>query len=85
MWGLGSQGVELFDGGEAFCPFLPDQLAFLQHVHELDSDQRALGRRKRLEPQHGTRDPLHPAMILFDHIIQIFHLADDDAVPCSSL
>jgi hypothetical protein len=43
MWGLGGQGVELFDWGEAFCPFFPDQLVFLQHVHELDADQRALG------------------------------------------
>jgi hypothetical protein len=34
--GLGSQGVELFDWGEAFCLFLRYQLAFPQHVHELN-------------------------------------------------
>src|SRR6266850_839319 len=79
--GLGGQRIELFDWGEAFCPFLPYQLAFLQHVHELDVGQRALGRFKRLEPQHGTGDPLHAAMVLLHQIIEIVHLTDDDRGP----
>jgi hypothetical protein len=35
--GLGGQGVELFSWREAFYPFLSRQLAFLQHMHELNS------------------------------------------------
>ena len=81
MWGLGGQGVELFDWGEAFSSILPDQLAFLQHMRELDAGQRALGRVKRFEAEHGTGDPLHAAMILFDDVIQIFHLAEDNRGP----
>ena len=34
-YGSGSQGVELFGWGKAFCQ-TPHQLAYLQHVHELD-------------------------------------------------
>jgi hypothetical protein len=78
MWGLGYQGVELFDCGEAFCPLLPYQLAFLQHVHELDPGQRRLCGLERFEPQHGTRHPLDGAMVLFHYIIQILHLPDGD-------
>jgi hypothetical protein len=78
---LGGQGVELFDWGEAFCPVLPYELAFLKHVHELDAGQRALGRFKRLEPQHGTGDPLHAAMGLLHQIIAILHLTDEDRGP----
>ena len=77
-WGLGGQGIELFDWGEAFSPVLLYQVAFLQHVHELAPDQRVVGRCKRLEAEHGTRDPFDGAMIIFDHIIQVFDLTDDD-------
>jgi hypothetical protein len=31
--------------------------------------------------QHGTGDALHAAMILFQEIIQILHLTDDDGGP----
>ena len=40
--------------------------------------QRALGRFKRLEPQHGTGDPPHTAMVLLHQIIQILDLPADD-------
>ena len=40
--------------------------------------ERALGCFKRLEPQHGARHPLDGSMVLFQDIIQIFHLTDDD-------
>jgi hypothetical protein len=55
-YGLVSQGVELFGWGKAFCPLLPYQLAYLQHVHELDVDQCTLGRPKGPEPQYRTGD-----------------------------
>jgi hypothetical protein len=45
-------------------------------VHEFDPDQGVLSCLKRFEPQHRPRDPLHPSMILFDNIIEVFHLAD---------
>ena len=40
---LGSQGVEQFGRSEALVSFLDHQLAFLDHVHELDPDQCVLG------------------------------------------
>jgi hypothetical protein len=42
-YGLGSQGVELLGGGEAFSPFLPCQLAFPQHVHGFNPSYGILG------------------------------------------
>jgi hypothetical protein len=33
-------------------------LSRLEHVPELDADQRALGCRKRFEIRHGTSDPV---------------------------
>jgi len=78
VWGLGGQGVELFDRGEAFCPVLPDEWAFLQHVHELDPDQRGVGRCQRREAEHGTRDPFDGTMILFNHSRQVFDLPNHD-------
>jgi hypothetical protein len=68
MWGLGGQGIERFDWGEALCPVLPDQLAFLQHVHEFDPDPRVVGRCTRREAEHGTRHPFDGAMILDDPV-----------------
>jgi hypothetical protein len=77
-YGFGSQGVELLGGGAAVCPFLPCQLAFPQQVHELNPSYGTLGGVERLEPQHGTGEPLHAAMILFHDIMEILHLTDDD-------
>ena len=48
-------------------------------MHQLDPDQRVLGCLKRLDPEHGAGDPLHASVVLFDYIIQIFHLTDDNA------
>ncbi len=61
-----------------FYSFLDHHLALLEHVHELDADQRALGRLKRFEPQHGTRHPLDGAMVLPHPIVEILILADGD-------
>jgi hypothetical protein len=36
-------------------------------VHELDPDQRGVGRCQRREAEHGTRDPFDGMMILFNH------------------
>ena len=51
---------------------------FLDHVHEFDTNQGVLGRRKRLKTEHGTRHPLHASMVLLYYIIKVFDLADGD-------
>jgi hypothetical protein len=53
-------------------------LSRLEHVPELDADQRALGCRKRFEPQHGTSDPFDDAVGLRYDMLPIGHLTDDD-------
>jgi hypothetical protein len=79
VWGLRGEGVEVFGHREALVSGIHHQLPFLEHVHELDAGQRCLCGVKRFEPQHGTGDPLHRSMIVFDDMIQIFHLADEDS------
>ena len=56
-----------------------------QHVSQFDAEEGGLRRVKRFEPEHGPGDPLHRAMVLFDHIVEIFDLADLIAVPYASL
>ena len=72
---MGGQGVELVGRRKVFFSLLDHQLALLEHVHDLDPDQRGLGGRKRLESEHGTRNPFDAAMILFHQIIEIIDLA----------
>ena len=67
--GLRGQGVEQFGRSEALFSGLHHHLSFLDHVHEFDPDQGVLGCVERFEPQHRPCHPLHPAMILFHHII----------------
>ena len=47
---LDGQGVEQFGHSEAFVSLLNHHLPFLDHVHELDADERGLRRVKRFEP-----------------------------------
>jgi hypothetical protein len=56
-------------------------LAFLEHVHERHPGEGLLGGVDGLEPQHGTGDALHAAMILVQEIMQILHLTDGDGGP----
>jgi hypothetical protein len=53
-------------------------LSLLEHVPELDADQRALGSRKRFEPQHGTGEPYDDAVGLRYDISQRWQLTDDN-------
>jgi hypothetical protein len=53
-------------------------LSLLEHLPELDADQRALSCRKRFAPQHGTSDPFDAAVGLRYDILQIWRLTDDD-------
>src|SRR5215471_7051991 len=66
---IGSQGIELGGRCETLRPFLESHLSLLEHVHELDANQRALGYLERLESQHGARDPLDRAMVLLNGMV----------------
>jgi hypothetical protein len=78
MGGLGGQGVELFSRSEAFFSGLYPQLSFLEHVHELDSDKYVLGCFELFEPEQRPREPFDGSMVLFDNVVQVFHLTDND-------
>jgi hypothetical protein len=75
---LCGQGVELFSRGKALGPVLNHQWPLLEHVHEFDTDERALGRIKRLEPEQRPRHPLYCSVILLDDIVEVFPLANHD-------
>jgi hypothetical protein len=75
------EGVEQLSRREAFFSLLNYQLPFLNHVHQLDAGEGVLCGIEGLEPEHRTGDPLHATMVLLHHIIQLFHLADDDGGP----
>jgi hypothetical protein len=71
LWkGLGGQGVEQFGRSAALVALFDHHLPFLDHVHQLDPDQRVLSGLKRLEPEPGASDPLYASMVLFNYIIQ---------------
>jgi hypothetical protein len=75
--GSGSQGIALCGRCETLHPFIESHLSLLEHMHELDTDQRALSGLKRLESEHGAGDPFDAAIVLLHHMIQIFHPGDD--------
>jgi hypothetical protein len=79
--GLGGESVELFGRSAALIPVLAHHLSFLDHGHECNTDQGRLRCLKGLASEHGPDDPLDSSMILFDPIVKIFHLADDDRRP----
>ena len=47
-------------------------------MHEFDAGKGLLRRLKGLETEHRPSQPLHGSMVLFHHMIEIFHLTDDD-------
>ena len=75
---LSGQEVEQFGRSATLVSSLYPHLSFLDHVHEFNPDECALGCLKRLESEHGTRDPFDCSMVLFYDIIQVFHLPDGD-------
>ena len=60
---------ELFGRSAALVFLLDHQLPFLDHVHEFNPGEGGLRCLERFEPEHGTGDALHPAMVLFDNVI----------------
>ena len=57
---------------------LLDYLLLLDHVHTLHTCKGALGGLERFAPQHGMDDALDCAMILFNNVVAIRDVADDD-------
>ena len=53
VWGLSSEGVELFGRSEALGSGLDHHLFLLDHMHEFDTGERPLGCVEGFEPQHG--------------------------------
>jgi hypothetical protein len=51
---------------------------FGDHMHQLDADQQDPGTAEGLEPQHWPRASLDRPMILLDHVVGIFALANHD-------
>jgi hypothetical protein len=48
-------------------------------VHDFHAGDRTARRPKGLEPEHGTREPFHRAMILLDDIIEVFTVPNDNS------
>jgi hypothetical protein len=76
--GLCGQGVELCGRREPLRSLFSHPLPFLEHMHELDTGQRALGRLKGLEAEHRPSHPLYRSVILFQNIIEILNPANHD-------
>jgi hypothetical protein len=53
-------------------------LSFRNRVHNLNAGQKNQGTARSLEPQHGPRASLDYPMVLLDHVIEKFGLADLD-------
>src|SRR5262245_5122496 len=74
---LRSQRIELLRGclrsGFSRC-----QLSLANGMHDFHPRNRTPRCPKRLKPQHGTSEPFHGAMILFDNIIEILGVSEED-------
>jgi hypothetical protein len=55
---------------------LHHELAFANHMHQLNARNDGLGRSKRFETRHRPADSFDRAMILLDDIVEIFNLPD---------
>ena len=55
--------------------FWGHQLPFANRMYHFYASDRTVGRPKRLETQHGTREPLHCSMVLLHNIIEILGVA----------
>jgi hypothetical protein len=66
---LSGQGVEQCGRSAALVSGLHPHLSFLNHVHEINPNERVLGCLERFKPQHGPCHPLYTSMILFNGLI----------------
>src|SRR4030095_10275973 len=75
---LRSQGVELF-GRRLIHLSCVHQLPFANGMHALNAGTRTPRCPKRVETEHGPRDPFDRPMVLFNEVIQIFGVPDQDS------
>src|SRR6476620_4418318 len=54
------------------------ELAFANHVHEVDSGQNSLRGSERFESEHRPNDAFGGAVILLDNIVEILDLPERD-------
>ena len=47
-------------------------------MHDLNARNRTVGCPKRLETQHGTRQPFHCSVTLSHEVLEIFRVADNN-------
>src|SRR5712691_9558915 len=74
---LRSQSIELLCGslGYGLGGF---QLSLANGMHDFNAGNRTASRPKGLESQHRAYLSFHHAVILFNEIVEIFTLADED-------
>src|SRR6056297_1142696 len=58
------------------CFFRIHMLVFMKHMMKFNSYKSSISSFKRFETLHGGDDSFYKSMILLDHIIQIFDLAN---------
>ena len=54
------------------------QLPFADHVHELNAAKDDACATKGFEAQHRPNDPLNRSVVLFDDVVEILALSNDD-------
>src|SRR5215475_2717935 len=74
---LRSQRIKLLGGCLGGVPW-GHQLPLANGMHDFHPRNRTPRCPKRLEPEHRTSEPFHGAMILFDDIIEILGVMDED-------
>ena len=57
------------------------ELAFVNLLRQFDADNHAPRIVERLEPQHRSQSPLHPAVVLLHNIVQILTATNRHRVP----
>ena len=54
------------------------ELAFVDHVHDLDAGDEDARATKELEPEHGSHDAFDCPVILLDDVVEVLRLAQLD-------
>jgi hypothetical protein len=75
---IGGQAVERFGRSAVLFSGLDHPPSLLNHVHELKTGQHTLGGVVRFAPSPGPCHPPHSLVILFDEMVHIFDLPDDE-------
>ena len=58
--------------------FWGHQLPFTNRMHDFYTGDRTASRPKGLEPEHGTGEAFHGAMVLLYEIIEVFTVPNDN-------